>query len=463
MFIRKIAVALALVAILHVTAARSQPLFPASANVPGVSASLSEAPPYTCATNRYVDSISGKDSNPGTKTEPWKTIQNSDNGYPNVPSAGECINIRPGTYKLAKTLIFAHGGNRNSPTGYVVYRSTVPQGAHLVAERGIEAGGNGDLLMLTAPYIIVDGLDVDGNRSVTSGHGIDGCAGGGQIMDVAHHFMVLNSVIHDMGGAGLNSCTADNIIWRNNIVYNTSSTSGYQVSGISVWKPRPIADPSYLPAVWDHAEFGIVIAYNIAHDNLEGPAIPGNHTDGNGIIIDTTFNSSTCPTCDTPYPGKILVLGNVVYNNGGGGIHVFLSENIVVANNTAYNNYLDAKNDGTGRGELSNVGSSNVVWINNIAIAKPGSGSLSHNEPITTFPVLGFRDSAVWKNNIAYGARVRSDSTSYVDPSTNLIGTDPQLANPERQNFTPLPGSPAIRAGLPEIYIPAAAPNIGAY
>jgi hypothetical protein len=320
----------------HAPLAIAQLPFPTTADVPGVSATLSSSPPYHCVTNFYVDAIKGNDSDPGTQEKPWKTIQNADNGYPNVPTAGECVNVLPGTYPLTRTLILGHGGNRGSATGYVVYRSTVPQGAHLIAENGIAREGNGDLIMLYAPYIIVDGFEVDGNKNLTPGHGIDGCAGGGGPLAIAHHVIVVNNIIHDMGGAGLSSCTAEYILWRNNVVYNTSSTSPWQTSGLGVWKPQALAPGSYSPADWDKIEYRIEIAYNIARNNGEGPSIPGDHTDGNGIIIDTTMGSAQCPTCATPYPGKILVLGNLSYDNGGGGIHIFLSKDVTVANNTVY-------------------------------------------------------------------------------------------------------------------------------
>jgi parallel beta-helix repeat protein len=428
---------------------------------PGLSRGLSAVPPYSCITNRYVDAVNGSDANPGTEAAPWKTIQNADNG-PNTPVSGECVNLLPGTYWIRSTIILRHGGNANTPAGYVVYRATVPQKAHIIAAAGL--GGNGDMLMLWAPYIMVDGLDVDGNSSLAAGSGIDGCAGGGSNTDIAHHFAAMNNIVHDVGGAGLASCTADYVTWEHNVVYNTSSTSSYQVSGIDLWQPEALAPGSYTPTLADDTPFGIKIAYNIAHNNSEGPTIPAPHTDGNGIIIDTTLGSSTCPTCGTPYPGNILVLGNLAYGNGGGGIHVFLSKNVTVAGNTVYNNYLDTLNPGTARGELSSGGSQDITWVNNIAIAVPGAGVLRGNRPIVSFPTFGkFLVSGSWTKNIAFGAAVISTRRSYVDPATNLVGVDPRLADPARGDFVPLPGSPAIGAGQPESYIPSLAPDVGAY
>ncbi len=428
---------------------------------PGLSPALSRSPLYTCVTNYYVDGVNGNDTNPGTETAPWKTIQNADNGYSNVPTPGECVDVLPGTYSINKTIVLGHGGNSNAPTGYVVYRSTAPQQAHITASRPIR--GNGDLVMLYAPYIIVDGFDISGNLSTTGGAGIDGCAGGGRNVDIAHHFIAINNRIHDIGGAGLSSCTADYIIWAHNVIYNTSSTNLYQVSGIDLWEPKALAAGSYTQTAADDTPYHIMIAYNIAYDNGEGPAVPPPHTDGNGIIIDTTFGSASCPTCGTAYPGNVLVLGNLAYNNGGGGVHIFLSQNVTVANNTTYNNYLDMLNPGTARGELSNGGSQNITWVNNIGIAVPGLGVLGNNRPIVSYPLHRFPDSGSWSKNIAFGAPVTSTPNSYANPATNLIGVNPQLTDPVGGNFAPLAGSAALGAGQVESYLPSAAPNIGAY
>jgi hypothetical protein len=432
-----------------------------SGDWPGLSPKLSAAPPYTCTTNYYVDTNLGNDKNPGTASAPWKTIQNAES-YPNTPVAGECVNVRPGLYFINKTFVLSHGGTSNSPTGYVVYRSTVPQKAHLIAESGIMSGGNGDIIMLWSPYIIIDGFEIDGNKSLTSGDGIDGCADGGAPYNIAHHFIAINNFIHDMGGSGLSTCTAEFISWQHNVVMNTAGTNHYQMSGLNLWQPKALAAGSYTKTSWDYVPFQIVMAYNKAMYNSEGPSIPTPHTDGNGIIVDTTLGSATCPTCGVPYAGQILVLGNSSNHNGGGGIHVFLSQNVTVAKNTVYENYQDTLNPATSRGELSNLGSQNVNWIDNIGYAVPGSGVLSYASAAAVFPIGSFPVSGIWTHNIFYGAGVSSTGGSNIDPKINMIGVNPKLTNPSGNQFIPLRGSPAVQTGQPENYLPPK-PDIGAW
>jgi hypothetical protein len=428
------------------------------APLPGLSAALSASPPYTCTKNVYVDAVNGNDSNPGTESEPWKNIYTANDGYPNTPVPGECVNVQPGLYTLNSTMVFSVGGASNTPFGYVVYRSVVPQAAHIIANFT-----SGDMIQLWAPYIIVDGFEIDGNKSMTSGSGLSGCTCGGQSCNIAHHFTAINNIIHDMGGAGLSTCTADYIQWTHNVVYNTSSTDPWEVSALDVWEPKTLAPGSFTPTQADDAAFGLVLSYNIVHDNMEGNNGHATHTDGNGIIIDTTLGSDTCPTCGTPYGGHILVVGNLTYNNGGGGVHVFLSSNVVAANNTAYNNHLDPLNTGTARGELSSIGSANIHWINNIGYAVPGAGVLSYNGPIVAFPVGNFPSSGWWKANIGFGGPVQLDPGETGGSGDNLFGVNPLLRDPAADDFMPLLDSPAIGGGVPRGYLPVTPPDIGAY
>jgi parallel beta-helix repeat protein len=438
--------------------ASAQPMNPIPGR-PGLDPALSESPPYSCVVNYYVDGTNGNDANSGSKTAPWKTIQNADNGYSHTPQAGECVNVLPGDYPVTSSLIMAHGGNSNAATGFVVYRSTVPQAAHLVAEQGLTS----DMILLWAPYVIVDGFNIDGNHALTSGHGIDGCANGGQPGNIAHHFIALNNMIHDMGGAGLSTCTADFISWQHNVIYNTSATNPYQVSAIDIWQPKALARGSYKQTPWDNVAFGLVIGYNKVFSNGEGPSIPSPHTDGNAIIVDTTYGSNQCPTCGTPYPGNTLVLGNVAYNNGGAGVHVFLSSNVTIANNTVYKNYQDPLNPGTLRGEINNAGSGNINWINNIGYAVAVQGVPAGASPCVSYPLGAFGDSGTWTQNDCFGAAVVSDANSYINPQTNLVGVDPKLLNPAAYKLRLLPGSPDFKTGQPENYLPSPKPDIGAH
>jgi parallel beta-helix repeat protein len=398
---------------------------------PGLSAALSASPPYTCLANHYVDINAGNDSNPGTQAAPWKTIQNADNWGSNVPKAGDCVNVLPGTYPISQMLTLHTGGNSNSATGFVVYRSTVPQGAHLIAATGLN--GIGDVVQLWTGYLLLDGFEIDGNKAQTQGSGIDGCVGGGGNSNIAHHFTAINNYIHDVGGSGLSSCTTDFITWRHNLIMNCASTNIYQESGLNLFGPRTMAAGTYTPTAADSGPYGIQMLYNVIHNCQE--MFSGSHTDGNGIILDSFYANQSTPTGG--YLGNTLVDHNIAYSNGGGGIQGFLSKNVTISNNTAYNNHLDTSNSSTARGEINLIGSATTNVTGNITEAVVGSGVLANN---SAYQISGgtFPSSGTVSGNFGLGGKVSISGVTM---------TDPQFVSPTTGDFALKSGSPATGAG----------------
>ena len=82
--------------------------------------------------------------------------------------------------------------------------------------------------------------------------------------------------------------------------------------------------------------------WNVVYNNsISANCDVGNTTDGNGIILDTWSwgcgrGSSLlyCTSGATPYLNGGLVAFNVIYNNGGAGIHDQNSEYVTIANNS---------------------------------------------------------------------------------------------------------------------------------
>ena len=195
----------------------------------------------------------------------------------------------------------------------------------------------------------------------------------------ANHIAVLNSRIHDTGGAGIASLFADYIYVFGNVVFNTAWTNGYDTSGISLVANVDSADES---GTWDGI-YGAqykktiynVVANNISHNNGN---IVEPFTDGNGIIIDTLDGVQTGCTVSR-YSYGTLVYGNVVFRNGGRGIHVFYSDDVAILNNTAYEDNQSTLNHSTTRAEIDSFcGSENTVQ-NNIGLAVTANGYLSAN------------------------------------------------------------------------------------
>jgi parallel beta-helix repeat protein len=367
---------------------------------------------YTCVRNWYV-APNGSDNAAGTTTStPWATIQHADSS--GQLRAGDCVNVAPGTYNTGGIWL-SNGGNANSPTGYVVYRSTTPKGAKIKAA----SQGMYDIVTLQGNYLIMDGFEVDGSNEGLSSNPVSG--GSGFAM-TGHHLQVLNNLIHDAGGEGIGAEHTDWLWIIGNTAYNNAKFNGYQMSGISIWEPNPVA---YTATSADtNATYHIIVQNNITHDNAE-TYVSGAHTDGNGIIMDSFTNPDNG---NGAYPYKTLVQGNTAYNNGARGIHSYLSEGITFDSNIAYNNNLDTGIQGTWRGELSNAQSYNNTWTNNQAAASSVAGSqwLQYNTAVLDG---GNNSGVTWKNNANFDTRtggksyqIDNSATAASFPANNPLG-----------------------------------------
>jgi parallel beta-helix repeat protein len=369
--------------------------------------------PYTCVRNWYVAPGGADSASGGTVASPWKTL-----GYAGSNSsvqAGDCVNVADGTYQASNTIGLNRGGNANSATGYVVYRSANPHGAKLLAiGRGMQ-----DVLDANGDYIIVDGFEIDGGNLGLTSNPMTNCSG---LVGLGHHFQALNNLIHDCGGEGIGAVYKDWYWIVGNTTYNNAHFNGYQMSGISIYEPRAV---SYTATSADtSATYHIIVQNNVSHDNGEW-YVPGAHTDGNGIILDDFRNSQSGMAA---YPYKTLVQGNTAYNNGARGVHLFFTDNATLTDNIAYNNNLDTAIQGTWRGELSNSFGTNNVWTNNQASATsvPGSQWLQYNTAVLDG---GGNAKVTWTGNANFDThtggksyQIDNSATATAFPAANPLG-----------------------------------------
>ena len=263
----------------------------------------------------YYVSTTGTDNGSGTQTSPWATINHA---LASNLKPGDVVVVEPGTYNEAVSI--NKGG---SAAGNITLESAVPGGALIRPP-----AGSFNAVTINANYVTIDGFDVKGG----SGAGIAGTG--------VAHVSVLNNIAHDSGQSGISFVHSDFETIEGNTTYNNASTGYY--SGISVWENQNVTGDTTTTT-----GYRTIIANNTSYNNVTKA---GAHSDGNGIIVDdfqSTQNSSL-PAYNYP----TLVQGNLVYGNGGKGIQVYDSDNVTVANNTAYHNNQDTANTGTWRGEM---------------------------------------------------------------------------------------------------------------
>jgi parallel beta-helix repeat protein len=366
----------------------------------------------------YV-SNAGSDSNPGSATRPFATINGVFRSIADLGS-GDQIVVMPGTYNEAVSI--KAGG---TAAANLTLKSQVPYGARIRSPSASYSAIN-----IQKSYVTVDGFDVQGGGT---GHGIEATYLDGNIAKPGpHHLKIINNVCHDNAGSGISVSYGDYYLIENNVCYGNCATNSYQGSGISIYEPRAVAGRQTLRIfVLRNTCFGntaLVLANNAPH------------SDGNGIILDD-FRNTQQPNAAGNYRYRSLVENNVCYFNGGRGIHVFLSDNITVRNNTCAFNNRDLMNTATWRGELSNVNSSNIVWVNNIGYADTGvnaynSGILHGTTSSST------SSNVVWRRNLTFNGTEGSASFTQspfnasltsAGPYYNMFGVNPLFiaAGPE--------------------------------
>jgi hypothetical protein len=416
---------------------------------PGVSPTLYATPYYTCVQNYYV-APTGSDSNPGTISSPWLTIQHADTAA-GGRIAGDCVNVEPGTYGNGSQI--TSGGNAATTAGYVVYRCTTLDGCTIT-----DPGNNNSAAFdVTANYVMIDGFTMTASTPQQYGQGVEVFNGSNNYTFAQHHVWVLNSIISGYGQSGVQLNEGEFFYVIHNTFSNNAANSGCdggaQGSGISLTNPMPISgytltsdDQNNLVSGNTGTLFRNFVMWNVVYNNHMAGCGVGGATDGNGIIADTwNWNcgagNAGCATGATPYVNGGLVAFNITYNNGGGGVHIFSSDYVTVSNNTCYNNYLDINNTGTVRSCIDTNGSWGNTVLNNIAYAVCGSGILANNTgygpdgPGTTqtTTVNGSISSSVTSLTLASAAAMPGGASGYAKsgsfalPGGNVIEIGTEL------------------------------------
>ena len=419
------------------------------AGVPGPSSALFAAPYYTCSTNRYIATSAngGSDSNDGTTATtggghgPWLTLAHADSAS---PSAGYCINVQPGTY--ADGLTITHGGSSAAATGYVVYRCTTLDGCTITDPGNF----NNAAFDVQANYVQIDGFTMAASpANCDYCQGVEVYLGNNTNFTLAqHHVWVINSIISGYGQSGVQLNQGEYFYVVHDTFYNNSeSCTDAQGSGISLASEVPIT--SYSPTADDQnnvvtGDTGTLFTQFIMWNRLYNNRVTcgsGVATDGNGIILDTfdwDCNPTNPPTgCyvsgATPFVHGSLVAFNVTYNDGGVGIHIFASEYVTVANNSAYNDALDTNNTGGDHAAIDTNDSYGSTVINN-AVYIPcalssqsgiGAYALGGYTPTTTIAsTMTSSQTSVTLSSAANGINGSTGFTgngSYSLPGGNII------------------------------------------
>jgi hypothetical protein len=402
----------------------------------------SPGPLTPCASNcYYVDAVNGSDQNNGlTPSTAFQSLQMA----ANTVGPGATVTVASGTYSSASNtpLVISMSGTSSEWIRFIA-----GAGQHPVIQipnsntawYGVE---------ISASYIVIDGFEVIGqNQNITPAQAQtnngdqawlnETCIGvsGVSSSPVPHYIAIFGNTVHDCSESGIGLDVGDAVTVAYNTVYNNSWYSVYDSSAISLYhltdSPGSITTLGYKNFIVGNTEWN---NYNtLPGIGSNPPAI----TDGNAIIIDDNRHTQAAQGANDvqgiPYTGRTYVANNVVYDNGGRGVHAYSSAHVDFANNTTYNDLLT--NSQYISMEIDAQSCYDVNVVNNIA------DNLNGKQADET-------DGGTYWNNLWDGADVPM-------LGTNGLNQDPGFTNAAASNFTPTAGSPALGSGTA-----ALAPNI---
>lgn len=440
----------------------------------------------------YVSDNLGSDSNSGTLSSPFKTI----NKGISMVSAGGTVYVMDGTYKNEDygTVDVSSNTNMNNPHVATLNKSG-SAGAYITLRNypghypKIEFDGQGGILISNnMNYIIIEGFEVEGpsasinyDQAITdrnykiqlaededdstnytntyfNGKGIWGGYG-------AHHNIIIrNNIVYNTPGSAIRFNDSDYITIENNIVYNSTWWTSSASSAIVFAETIAASEDD------NTSDIKMIIRGNIVYNNWNripfyasqlpdnanppnpnyGTANYNNILDGQGLYVTRS---------DPEYSGTFLFENNLCVNNGKNGINFDHSESAsaIYQNNTLYYNGVheiiqdisEAEGNPAHRGQkVGGIKANNVLnatVVNNIMITRDNEfAALQLNNVYGTRTAMNniivngtYAWPATEENNLINVDPLFSSAPNIVDGPIDMSGTDFSLTS----------NSPAINAG----------------
>ena len=449
--------------------------------------------------NYYVSANNGSDSNNGSETTPFQTI----NRAISYVNPGGTIFVMNGTYQNNGYGTVDTATNTNMNNNHVVtINKSGSEGAYITLKNYpghsplIQFDGRGGIVISNnMNYIIIEGFEVVGpgasityaeayanreykvlaasdpnddinyNHTYFSGKGIWGGYG------AHHHIIIRNNIVHDTAGSGIRFNDSDHITIEYNEVYNTtwwtSSASSAVVFAETIASSeadngtdvKMVIRGNLVYNNWNRIPFYVTqLPDNSGNTNPNyGTATYNNILDGQGLYVTRS---------DDNYYGTFLFENNVCVNNGKNGINFdnSLGASAIIQNNTLYYNGvheiiqdISVANGNPGHrgqkvGGIKANRVQNVTVANNIVVTRDNLFSAIELPNISgSRPVL---------NNIFLNGKLPSDDNgvpyNFIS-CCNMIDVDPLFTQVpssvngaidiSQANFELTENSPAINAG----------------
>ena len=454
-------------------------------------ATLSLTVNTTSSVSFYV-ATTGSDSNSGTISSPWRTIQHAANSV----QAGDTVFVRAGTYNESVNIPISGSAS----AGPVIFQSYPGENA-IIDGTGLTPSGSQGLINISSQsYVTIEGFEIR-NYQTSSASVVPA---GIWVSGAGSHIQILNNRIHNIvttaettGNAfgvaiyGTDSTTPlDTVTFTGNEVYalrtgnSESVTFNGNVTNFSILNNMVhdndnigidaigFEGTSSNPAT-DYARNGLIsgnTVYNISAINNPGE---GNQYDADGIYVDggsqiiiernlvysNDLNIEVASEHSGHVASYVTVRNNLVYfgnsvgiSIGGYASNVGGTDHCTIVNNTLYEN--DAKNTGSGEFQVqyyatNNVFENNIVYANSQGLLINGYTNSEANPVVVDYNVFfsslsSSSASFVWNGTNYTGFSTYQSATSNDSHSKYA---DPQFLSLITPNLQIAPTSPAINTG----------------
>ncbi len=416
-------------------------------------------------TSFYV-STTGNDSNPGTQTAPWRTVQHA----ADTVRAGSTVNVRGGIYEEIVN-IKASG---NATDGYITFRSFPGETAVIDAEHFAPEGRSGILTVLNKSYIRIEGFEIRNYR--TAEHRLAPL--GISVMGAGSHIELLKNNVHHIeqnfdgrdapgrGGNGfgiavygtdaktpiselvidgnevhhLKTGSSESLVVNGNVtkfrithnVVHDNNNIGIDIIGFERTAPDPAVDQARDGVVSGNWVYNITSRGNPAYQNDESS--DGIYVDGGtrilieqNVIHDVDFGIELASEHQNRATSYITARNNLIYQCHSAGVSIGgyapergHTDHCTVINNTLYEN----DTSGTGSGEFQmQWNMANNIFANNIVYAGPrclfmlNKSQLDKKQPPTSID-----------HNLYYCAS-ESKASTWIESSETVRGFDTYVAS----------------------------------
>jgi hypothetical protein len=450
----------------------------------------------------YV-STTGDDSNPGSQTKPWRTVQHA----ADTVLAGGTVNVRGGVYEELVTI----KTSGNATDGFITFQSYPAETAILDANHFSPSGRQGVLTIHNQSYIRIRGLEIRNFR--TAEHRLAPL--GISVMGAGSHIELLKNNVHHIennfqgrdrpgsGGNGfgiavygtdakipisdliidgnevhhLKTGSSESLVVNGNVtnfriahnVVHDNNNIGIDVIGFERTAPDPAVDQARDGVVSGNLVYNITSKGNPAYRdevNSDGIYVDG----GTRVLIeqnvmhDVDFGIELASEHKDRATSYITARNNLIYHTHTAGVSIGgyapergHTEHCTVINNTLYDDDTSA----TGSGEFQmQWNMSDDIFENNIVYAGPRclmavnkSNFDGNHLPVVIDHNLYYcapgANASTWKET----SGTLTGFESYVQSTGNDRHShfqDPHFVDPSTNNFHLQSDSPAIAAGTTE-------------